>query len=228
MYKRQTNVSVNGFEVVRSDVADVLTLAGSPPSVQTSAGHDVVPGGSIGSLLVETRSLADQVGADLDALALELRDLVNTAHGAGVDLAGNAGGDVFSGTGAHDLAVAATLTASGLAASATGEANDGNHALTLAGLRSAAGANGTVADQMLAVTGKVGAARASAVARADLTETMLDDVRAARGAVSGVNIDEELTLLLQYQRSYEAAARVLTAVDEMLDVLVNRTGLVGR
>jgi flagellar hook-associated protein 1 FlgK len=34
--------------------------------------------------------------------------------------------------------------------------------------------------------------------------------------------------LLTYQRAYEAASRVISAVDEALDVLINRTGLVGR
>ena len=34
--------------------------------------------------------------------------------------------------------------------------------------------------------------------------------------------------MLAYQRAYEGAARVLTAIDEMLDVLINRTGVVGR
>jgi flagellar hook-associated protein 1 FlgK len=45
---------------------------------------------------------------------------------------------------------------------------------------------------------------------------------------SGVNIDEEMANLLTYQRAYEAAARVLTAIDDALDTLINRTGLVGR
>jgi flagellar hook-associated protein 1 FlgK len=45
---------------------------------------------------------------------------------------------------------------------------------------------------------------------------------------SGVNIDEEMANLLTYQRAYEAAARVLTSIDEALDTLINRTGLVGR
>ena len=45
---------------------------------------------------------------------------------------------------------------------------------------------------------------------------------------SGVNLDEEMTNLLTYQRGYEAASRVLTTIDSMLDQLINRTGLVGR
>jgi flagellar hook-associated protein 1 FlgK len=43
-----------------------------------------------------------------------------------------------------------------------------------------------------------------------------------------VNTDEEMVGLLSYQRAYEASARVITAVDEALDVLINRTGMVGR
>ena len=56
-------------------------------------------------------------------------------------------------------------------------------------------------------------------------------VAAADAAVqsdSGVNIDEEMTNLLQFQRAYQASARLITTVDEMLDTLVNRTGTVGR
>ena len=51
---------------------------------------------------------------------------------------------------------------------------------------------------------------------------------AAVEADSGVNLDEEMTNMLQYQRAYQAAARVVTTVDEILDTLVNRTGTVGR
>ena len=222
------NVSVNGSEVVRGDVADRLELVGTPPVLQTSTGRSMIPGGAIGSLLIETRSFATQVGAELDTVATELRDLVNSAHTAGFDLAGNAGVEFFSGSGAVDLTVAAGLTASDVAASATGSANDGNNAVVLSGLRNEAGADGVIDEMMRGITARVGAGRATAEARAAMNESILTDVRNARSSVSGVNLDEEMTLLLQYQRSYEAAARVLTTVDEMFEVLINRTGLVGR
>jgi len=43
-----------------------------------------------------------------------------------------------------------------------------------------------------------------------------------------VDLDEENVNLLMSQQAYNAAARVLTTMDEMLDTLINRTGLVGR
>jgi flagellar hook-associated protein 1 FlgK len=45
---------------------------------------------------------------------------------------------------------------------------------------------------------------------------------------ASVDVDEESTNMLAYQRAYEGSARVLTAIDGMLDTLINRTGLVGR
>jgi flagellar hook-associated protein 1 len=45
---------------------------------------------------------------------------------------------------------------------------------------------------------------------------------------SAVDLDEENVNLLMFQHAYQGAARVMTAVDEMLDTLINRTGLVGR
>lgn len=46
--------------------------------------------------------------------------------------------------------------------------------------------------------------------------------------IAGVSLDEETVHMLQYQRTYQAAARALTAIDEMLERVINNTGLVGR
>jgi flagellar hook-associated protein 1 FlgK len=43
-----------------------------------------------------------------------------------------------------------------------------------------------------------------------------------------VSIDEEMANMVKFQHSYNAAARLITAMDEMIDMLVNRMGLVGR
>lgn len=49
-----------------------------------------------------------------------------------------------------------------------------------------------------------------------------------RDSVSAVSLDEEGANLIQYQKVYNALARVMTAFDEMLDILINRVGIVGR
>ncbi len=62
----------------------------------------------------------------------------------------------------------------------------------------------------------------------DTKESLLNSVDTQRTSVSGVSIDEETTNLIVYQQSYTACARVITAIDEMLDTMIGNMGLVGR
>jgi flagellar hook-associated protein 1 FlgK len=62
----------------------------------------------------------------------------------------------------------------------------------------------------------------------DIQGVITTSVDAARESVSGVNLDEEMTNMLSFQHAYSAAGRLVTAIDETLDVLINHTGLVGR
>jgi flagellar hook-associated protein 1 FlgK len=64
--------------------------------------------------------------------------------------------------------------------------------------------------------------------RVDVQAAIVQHVDAARESASGVNLDEEMTAMLQFQHAYDAAARFLTAVDQTLDTLIHQTGLVGR
>lgn len=57
--------------------------------------------------------------------------------------------------------------------------------------------------------------------------TQLLAVDTQRTSVSGVSLDEEMTGLIKYQHAYSGASRVITAMDEALDVLINRMGRVG-
>lgn len=58
----------------------------------------------------------------------------------------------------------------------------------------------------------------------DVTNSVLDDI----SEVSGVSLDEEGVDMTQWTKAYNAMSRVLTAMDEMLEKLINGTGLVGR
>lgn len=57
---------------------------------------------------------------------------------------------------------------------------------------------------------------------------VLNETSNSRDAISGVQLDEECMNLMHYNQSYTAAARLMTTLDEALDTLINRTGVVGR
>lgn len=58
--------------------------------------------------------------------------------------------------------------------------------------------------------------------------SVMNEIADSRDSVMGVSLDEEVMDLLRFQQSYSAAARVMTTMDEALDTLINKTGVVGR
>ena len=58
--------------------------------------------------------------------------------------------------------------------------------------------------------------------------TVLASLSFSRESISGVSLDEEGINLMAYQKSYQAAARYFTALDEAVDIIINKMGLVGR
>ena len=68
----------------------------------------------------------------------------------------------------------------------------------------------------------------TAAGRATVQSKIADQAKSERQNVIGVSLDEEMTNMVAAQHAFEAASRVLTTIDEMLDTLINRTGVVGR
>ncbi|MDP3043922.1 MAG: flagellar basal body rod C-terminal domain-containing protein, partial [Bacillota bacterium] len=68
----------------------------------------------------------------------------------------------------------------------------------------------------------IGADLATTMRGRDNVQAILGQIELLRESVSGVNLDEELTRMMQYQYGYQAAARVVTMMDELLDTLINR------
>jgi len=57
---------------------------------------------------------------------------------------------------------------------------------------------------------------------------LLNELENKRQSVSGVSLDEEMINMVKFQHAYNGASRYITAIDEALDVVINRMGLVGR
>lgn len=87
--------------------------------------------------------------------------------------------------------------------------------------------SGSFSEYNAELLGKLGADLKFQQGRQEATAAVADDFLDRRDEVSGVSRDEETADMLRYQKSYEAAARLMTVLDEVLDVLINRMGRVG-
>jgi flagellar hook-associated protein 1 len=126
----------------------------------------------------------------------------------------------FSGETAATLAVA--VEASEVKASGT-EASGGNEiAQKIAALR-----GGAAEQEYAGLVEKVGSDVRTAADEQTNLQTTVTAISNQRQAVSGVSLDEEMTNLITYQRGYQASARTLTAMSEMLETLIEHTGVVG-
>jgi flagellar hook-associated protein 1 FlgK len=172
--------------------------------------------GGVRNLLNTT--LPDYVSR-LDTLAVEVRDAVNAQHQAGFDLAGNPGTAFFTGDSAATLQVAVTDPDLVAASGVPGGNLDASNADAFANLHAGD-------ESYRRLINDFGTEVASTRRVADNHQVLTDQVDGAREALSGVNLDEEMVNMLAHQRAYEAAARVMTTLDSVLDTLINRTGLV--
>ena len=79
----------------------------------------------------------------------------------------------------------------------------------------------TVEDFYADLVGDVGFDTSAATNTLNAQNQLLDQMQAERDSVSGVNIDEEMVNMLQFQQSYEAAARFISVAQQMTDTLIN-------
>jgi flagellar hook-associated protein 1 len=126
-------------------------------------------------------------------------------------------------------AIAAAAGASSGLSSSVGP-SDNRNALALVALqRSAFGALEGVSfeDFYASHVADLGARSRQAAETAATQGMLVDHLKARRESFSGVSLDEEATQLIRFQRAYQAAARGISALDEMLDTIITRMGRVG-
>lgn len=201
-------------------ISGALSVLG-PASSGASSG----PGTSSGS-----GGAIAEAAAGLNALAGKLMADVNAVHRNGQTAEGATGQPFFRTDGeAGPLALRLKVIpfdSRGIAArNPSAGALDGSVADQVAQIGSAAGSPD--AFWSAAITG-IGVLSRSAQQHESLAEAAKASANALRSSGASVSLDEENISLLASQHAYQAAARVMTAVDEALDVLINRTGLVGR
>jgi flagellar hook-associated protein FlgK len=166
---------------------------------------------------------------------------VNAAPGYGFDFAdrsGQGGSDaggvlaslganpIFTGTGASDMGVAATVVANP-GAIATGSApgiGDGSNVARIAdaALGSLQGSSAT--DTLSSIVSDVGSAAQNASTAATSSGAALASLQDAKSSVSGVSTEEEVANMMQYQNSFQAASRYLSVLSTLAQDLMSMVG----
>jgi flagellar hook-associated protein 1 FlgK len=183
--------------------------------------------GSLSGLVAVRDGKIPTLISNLDTLAAGLANAFNAANRTGFDLNGDPGGDIFvpppaSGAGAAaDLAVGITDTAL-LAASSDGSPGSNGNVANLIAVHDLPIAGGQKATDYYAnIVFGVGSDVSNASAEQQASSLVLQQLQDQRGAISGVSLDEEAGNMIVYQRAYDASARLISTVNEMLDVAVN-------
>lgn len=238
----QVSISVNGITMVAATAAEALTLSGAndlsnvaadPPSVLWGTTGVPLESGAAAGHLAVLRTDLPNLRTALDGVATSLRDAVNAVHLAGFTLSGAAGGTFFDGADAATLTVVPTGPAE-LAVSRSAGDLDGSNAMAIADLSDDAKASAVLggaqspSSRYRDLASALGVQVQSLVNASKVQESVVAASDDAVQSNAGVSLDEEMTNMLLFQRSYQAAARVITTIDEMMDTLVNRTGMVGR
>lgn len=190
--------------------------------------------GQLGGLIEQRDTYLTARIADLDALMAEVITDVNAVHAAGYGLDGTTGTAFFTGTDASDIAVSAVVSGDldKLAAATNWTAldgtppGDGTGAAAISDLQYAAQAalnNDTFDEFYEGFVSSIGSAVRGARRLAEGQNLLVTQLEQVRQSTSGVNLDEEMVQLTQYQRAFQAAARLVAVVDDMLDQLINRT-----
>ncbi|CAM3556266.1 flagellar hook-associated protein FlgK [Aeromicrobium ponti] len=90
------------------------------------------------------------------------------------------------------------------------------------------GLNGSLDTYYSGIIGRMGVDSQSAKKDLRNSSILADSVEQNRQSVSAVSLDEEMTNMIKFQHAYNASARNITVVDEMLDKIINGMGVVGR
>jgi flagellar hook-associated protein 1 FlgK len=163
------------------------------------------------------------IRAQLDELASEIIRRVNDLHESGVTAEG-VGVSLFTGDSAATMAINEAVANNNrlVAAGRDGTPGDNTLAKDIANLGTevVAGHDRSLDDMYYTFIGGVANDRGLYDSLLSGQEGIVESARSRLEAEKGVNIDEELANLVVYQRSYEANARVVRAVDEMLATLV--------
>lgn len=215
------------FSQVASPVKLIWVGTGTGPGTETSVSLD---GGEMAARIAAlqpadgdgTGGVFAEAAKAYDDIATTIAARVNAIHTAGTTAAGTTGLDFFAigstGTPALSLSVVPTSVA-GIAAA---DGTKGNLDNTIADRIAQLGSASDSPDAAWATyVSRIGSQTATATARATSADSAATAARAAQTSVGGVDLDEETANLIVFQHAYQASARVISTINDVLDSLLN-------
>lgn len=105
---------------------------------------------------------------------------------------------------------------------------DGSNALEIASLRhrhAMVDSKSTFNEFYTSLISRIGSQGEEAKNRVENQTVMMKNLENIRESISGINLDEEMSNMISFQHGYNAAARLISTFDNMLDVIINRMGV---
>ncbi len=226
-----TLTTKQGAALVVGGQAFALTTATNSSGLQdiySAQGDDItgeISGGSLGGTLQARDQTIPDLQTQLDSLASGLVQSLNTAHQKGTDLNGNPGGNLFepiAGTGAAAGMTLAFTDPTLLAAGSDGTSGSNGNIANLSAVANQAVSNGMTPTAAYSnMVFQVGSSVSDGTTEVNASTAMLQQLQQQQSSVSGVSLDEEASNLLLYQRAYQASAEAITAVNQMLQTVID-------
>lgn len=189
--------------------------------------------GALGGAIELRDGMVAQMKQNVADLAYNIASEVNNAHAEGFDRYNKQGGQFFDipqdGTfDIRDLKVNQDIArdVGRISASAKPNAPGDNtvanviHSLQF---KKVMGESGTFSfdDYYTSKVGEIGVMNQKAISSMESQKNILDQVKNVRESISGVSLDEEAQKMIEYQKAYEASARVIRMADEMFETVLN-------
>lgn len=243
----RVNITINGIPLVQDITANKIVVEpdhndeGMVKPVWANLGREVdVLGGSLKGLLeIRDQDLPEFLN-HLDNFAKTLITEINSRHRSGYGLDESTNINFFSGTGAADIDLSDDIkdVENGLnriaASSSIVDTEEGlegnNHVMKeiykIFDQRLLNNSTATIGEYIGAVVADLGEKTNAAKVKFDGQTRLIASLDERRESVCGVSLDEEMTNMVRFQHGYNAAARIISTMDAMLDVIVNRLKVV--
>jgi len=227
-------VSIDGVDVIKDNlvVGEIEGALDADGGVQVSVRNSdsdstakLTGQGSIQGLIEARDTVLQDLRQDINLMAAKLIEGINSVHKPGVSLDGSTGADFFTGTDASNIAVNAALIADLNKIQLSADTDEGDN--TIAGnllkwLESPQEGLGkvTVAQHYNEAVASYGQELANINNRLADQEVISHTLTQMRAGVSGVSLDEEMSSLIQYQRAYQASAKLISTINDLFQTIL--------